>query len=271
MTDPGAELARFAGEHPDRTVGRRVVVSRSTVSTHDDARRLARSRGADAHGLVVTTREQTGGRGTRGRTWWSPPGRSLALSVVWAPRPPLERPAALTLAAALAVLRTGTSRGASLAIRWPNDVVTADGRKVAGVLAESVAAEPPMHLVGIGVNVLDPDAPPPTPIERPFGSLAGAGADAAPPADWFPVLLDALGVAFHELAAPDGVARLARSFDECSWLSGRTVRLRRGESVATGRFVGLTPTLEVTFDEGAERTDRPTRWPGEQVDLVDWE
>ncbi|MFG0320372.1 MAG: biotin--[acetyl-CoA-carboxylase] ligase [Planctomycetota bacterium JB042] len=267
MTDPATDLSRYAGEHPERTLGRRVVVSRETASTHDDARRLARSLGAEAHGLVVTTLEQTGGRGTRGRTWWSPPGSSLALSVVWAPRPPLARPAALTLAAALAVLRSGAATGASLAIRWPNDVVTEDGRKVAGVLAESVGTESPVHLVGIGVNVLDPASPPPVPIDRPYASLVGAGASSVPPADWFPVLLDALGVAFRELAAPDGVARLARAFGERSWLSGRTVTLRRGDVVARGIFLGLTPALEVTLDEGAAR---PTRWPGEQVELVDW-
>src|SRR5690606_26924508 len=80
LTSSKPGLGRFDGLHPHRVVGRRIVVSRRTVSTQEDARRLARSLGEDAHGLVVTTLEQTGGRGTRGRTWWSPPGTSLALS-----------------------------------------------------------------------------------------------------------------------------------------------------------------------------------------------
>lgn len=265
MTGSGDGLARWAGEHPGRTAGRRIVVSRRTESTHEDARRLARSLGRDAHGLVVTTREQTGGRGTRGRSWWSPPGRSLALSIVWAPVPPLRMPAALTLATATAVVRAGERRGAELRVRWPNDVVTTDGRKVAGVLAETLGGAPAVHVVGVGVNVLEPLEPPPFTIDRPYGSLSSAGGGTPDPDVFFGEVLDACEEAYRDGDA--GVAEIVGAFNSRSWLTGRRVTLRRGERTVSVIFRGLTPTLEVTFDDDS---GAPGRWPGEQVELVDW-
>ncbi len=126
-----------------------------TGSTNDDLRALARA-GAP-HGTAILAGSQTAGRGRLGRQWVSPPGTALYLSVLIRPmqlahgRLPL-----LTLGAAVAIAEIAPS----LQIKWPNDVLDADGRKVAGVLAELESVIPPIVVIGVGVNVsAAPDVP----------------------------------------------------------------------------------------------------------------
>ena len=130
----------------------------STGSTNDDARAWA-AEGAP-HGAMVSADHQTAARGRLGRRWETPVGANLALSiVVRRPWPPAQVPWT-TLAAAVAVAEAA---GPAYRIKWPNDVLSADGRKVAGILAEAewVGGRLRFAVVGIGVNVAwsPPDLP----------------------------------------------------------------------------------------------------------------
>jgi BirA family biotin operon repressor/biotin-[acetyl-CoA-carboxylase] ligase len=119
----------------------------SIGSTNDRARELAAA-GAP-HGAIVTADEQTAGRGRRGRSWVTPPGQALLLSVLLR-----DPPALLTHRAAIAVAE---SCGEPAQIKWPNDVLIGD-RKVAGILCEQSPGEN-WAIAGIGVNVaVDLDA-----------------------------------------------------------------------------------------------------------------
>lgn len=128
-------------------------------STNDEAKRLAA--GGAAEGVVVIAERQTAGRGRRGRSWASVPG-NLFVSVVLRPKlapaavPPLAP--AMGLAVALAIEDVAPL---AAELKWPNDV-RVSGRKVAGVLCESVVSGSSLSAViaGIGVNVgaeLPPD------------------------------------------------------------------------------------------------------------------
>ena len=110
-------------------------------STNERARQLA-DEGA-THGTVVTADAQTAGRGRQGRTWVTPPGVAIAASFVLR-----EFDDLLPLRAGLAVADIA---GPDAVVKWPNDVWL-DGRKVAGILAES-KSEPRWAVLGIGVNV----------------------------------------------------------------------------------------------------------------------
>ena len=127
-------------------LGRPRLHLRETGSTNDRARALAVA-GAP-HGTLVTTGLQTAGRGRQGRTWTTPAGRALLMSLV------LRGPdRMLPLAAAVAVAETA---GPEAAIKWPNDVLL-DGRKVAGILAEA-RPQDGWAVLGMGINVaLRPD------------------------------------------------------------------------------------------------------------------
>lgn len=135
-------------------------------STNDVASAMATS-GAE-EGLVVIADAQTAGRGRRGRTWFSPPGAGLYVSVLLTPgraaTAPARATALLTLAAGVA-LAEGVHAATGLApdIKWPNDLLVGR-RKLAGILAEGLSGlsgGDGLHVVlGFGINV-SPAAYPP--------------------------------------------------------------------------------------------------------------
>lgn len=188
---------------------------RAIDSTNERARRLAAA-GAP-HGTLVTAGEQTAGRGRQGRTWSAPPGRALLMSLLLRDVPEL-----LTLAAAVAVADVA---GADAAIKWPNDVVLADGGKVAGILAEGRPQEG-WAVLGIGLNVAVrlEDLPP---ALRTSAATLGLEPDAVEPL--LAALLDALQVRLsHEPAA------LLSAYRQRDALHGRAVRWQYGHGVAAG-------------------------------------
>jgi BirA family biotin operon repressor/biotin-[acetyl-CoA-carboxylase] ligase len=131
-------------------------------STNDLALQRA-VRGAP-HGTVILADAQRAGRGRQGRSWFSPPGAGVYLSVVirastWAGALSL-----VTLAAGVAVARGLTAAtGLGLELKWPNDVVIGrPWRKVAGILSESASSGPHIDavVVGIGANLRKRAFPP---------------------------------------------------------------------------------------------------------------
>lgn len=145
-----AEIAR--GLHT-QIIGREIQHFPEIDSTNTRARALAKTGAPD--GTVVVAEAQTAGRGRRGRSWESPPGLGLWMTVLLRPKVPLQETARFTLLSALAVVRAVTRVCAlSPRIKWPNDVLIGD-RKVCGILAEaSGELEMAEYLaVGIGLNV----------------------------------------------------------------------------------------------------------------------
>jgi len=133
-----AEALERAGPRLGR-LGRRVLFFPSIHSTNDVAAALASSDARE--GALVIADAQTAGRGRRGRSWFSPPGAGLYVSMVVEPRrsgEPERALALLTLAAGVA-LAGGVERATGLRpdIKWPNDLVVGP-RKLAGILAEGI-------------------------------------------------------------------------------------------------------------------------------------
>jgi BirA family biotin operon repressor/biotin-[acetyl-CoA-carboxylase] ligase len=142
---------------------------RVTNSTNERARELAEA-GASG-GTVVTAREQTAGRGRRGRVWMAPQGKALLYSAIL--RPLDERHLLLPLSAPLAIC-AATERlrpGAECAVKWPNDVWL-DGRKLAGVLIEA-RPQDGWAVIGIGLNLSIEPHEFPADLRQPATSLGG--------------------------------------------------------------------------------------------------
>jgi len=120
----------------------------------------ARAAEGAGEGLVLIAGRQTGGRGRMGRSFYSPPGTGLYLSVLLRPDLPAAEATALTACAAVAVAESIESlSGRPAQIKWVNDVLI-DGKKVCGILTEaSLDCESgtlSYAVVGIGVNALVP-------------------------------------------------------------------------------------------------------------------
>ena len=136
-----------------RWVGQKVVCLAEVDSTNIRARRLAEE-GAPSGTLVAADR-QTKGRGSRGRSWESPAGESIYMTLLLRPEFSPASASMLTLVMGLsAVQGMEQVTGAALQIKWPNDVVL-NGKKVVGILTEmSAQVDYIEHLViGVGVNV----------------------------------------------------------------------------------------------------------------------
>lgn len=145
------------------------VVWYDSVSSTNDLAEWAAAAGA-AHGTVVSAECQESGRGRMGRTWFSPPGAGLYVSVVLRPGEmsgdwdvgSVSLASRITLTAGVALaegLRAST--GVPAEIRWPNDLVVGP-RKVCGILAEAAAAGGTFQhvILGYGINVLSAAYPP---------------------------------------------------------------------------------------------------------------
>jgi BirA family transcriptional regulator, biotin operon repressor / biotin---[acetyl-CoA-carboxylase] ligase len=158
---PDLEDALAAARDRLHGVASRTLYFTTIGSTND----VAASLGADpgSEGTVVIADAQTAGRGRRGRTWFSPPASGLYVSVVLAPgRSKVDAARAtmlLTLAAGVA-LAEGIERatGLSPGIKWPNDLLVGR-RKLAGILAETVAAEDPRRPAGTRDGVTESRLP----------------------------------------------------------------------------------------------------------------
>jgi len=141
-----------------RRIGQVIHLFHVVDSTNDEAMALA-ARGA-LEGTVVIADAQERGRGRMGRSWTSPPGVGVYLSVILRPAIPPHDTPSLTLLGAVAVAEaieevTGLTAG----VKWPNDLIVR-GRKVGGILGEVAAETSHLHYVvlGIGINVNQTEA-----------------------------------------------------------------------------------------------------------------
>ena len=128
-----------------------LIFYEETDSTNQDAKELA-TEGAE-HGTLVIADMQTAGRGRRGRTWLSPAGESVYMSLLLRPRCKPNQASALTLVMAFAVLQAVKElKPQNCGIKWPNDIVM-DGKKICGILTEMGMKKMDIDYVVIGVGI----------------------------------------------------------------------------------------------------------------------
>ena len=118
----------------------------STGSTNADA--LSAARVGVLDGTCFVAGEQTAGRGRQGRAWVSDPGAGLWCSTALRD---VGEPTRAPITAALAIVDAARElAGPEVTIKWPNDVLAGNGRKIAGILVEAASEA---VVVGIGINV----------------------------------------------------------------------------------------------------------------------
>ncbi len=230
------ELARLGA-----SLGRPLVVAAETGSTNDDARSAA-AVGAP-HGAAFLADAQTQGRGRGGRSWHSPPGENLYLSVVLRPGLPASSVAPIALVMGLAVAsvvgprlaprsRLGDGAAAEVRLKWPNDVL-AGGRKLAGILVEAQLRGDSVSsvIVGVGLNVHASSFPPE--LSGRATSLAMLGIDDVPRELLAAELLQAIGDAAARFEAGK-LAPFAEELARMDWLRGRRVEVAGVAGVAAG-------------------------------------
>lgn len=124
------------------------------VGSTNDVLKEKAAKGAP-EGYTVFAGGQTRGRGRRGKTWLSPEGKGVYLSVLLRPRWPASEASLISMLAVVAVAQALEALGIrQVQIKWPNDVL-ARGRKIAGILVEPRLSRQVMDfvIIGIGINV----------------------------------------------------------------------------------------------------------------------
>jgi BirA family biotin operon repressor/biotin-[acetyl-CoA-carboxylase] ligase len=215
-------------------------------------------------GLVVVADEQTAGRGRLGRRWSAPAGSALLCSMLFRPWLPSDQLHLLTLAVCLAGRAAcNLVAGVEPAVKWPNDLVLG-GRKLAGVLAETVPYPSLGVVVGIGVNLSwpPPDHPgaPPDPYGR-AGELARVSSKAtsllreAGVVVDRDVLLEALlaevAGRYREMAGAGGPEVLLAEYRSACSTIGRRVRVELPGGTFEGTALGVGPGGRLLVEEDA--------------------
>jgi len=121
-------------------------------STNEEARRMALENSLIPTWIIADV--QTAGRGRRGRAWDSPSGNLMTtLYLPHAPEP--KQAGQLAFVAGLALettVRHFIGEGASVSLKWPNDVLI-DGKKASGILLESTQQDPQRRWLAIGLGL----------------------------------------------------------------------------------------------------------------------
>jgi BirA family transcriptional regulator, biotin operon repressor / biotin---[acetyl-CoA-carboxylase] ligase len=111
--------------------------------------------GGAPEGTVLVAEHQVTGRGRLDRVWTSPPRAGLTVSFLLRPDVPAARKGWLPLLTGVALAESVAEvTGVLPSLKWPNDLLAGDGRKLAGILAEAVSSPAhPAVVVGTGLNV----------------------------------------------------------------------------------------------------------------------
>lgn len=221
-----------------------LTLLQETDSTNTAVLRLP---GERQHAHAVLADRQTGGRGRRQKSWHSPAGGNIYLSLGWwfknSGYPLSTLPLVVAVAVCRALNRTGLE---GHGIKWPNDIL-AGGKKLAGILVESESSGrgPVLAVIGTGLNVRMPEpepAEPMTAIDRPWTDLASElAADGSVPgrnelAAWLlQELLEALE--YFETAGFDSALRGA--WQSLDLLQGRKIVVEQGQERISGRARGV--------------------------------
>ncbi|MBE6975314.1 MAG: biotin--[acetyl-CoA-carboxylase] ligase [Ruminococcaceae bacterium] len=224
-------------------------------STNTRAKELA-AQGAP-HGTALVADRQTGGRGRMGRSFHSPGGVGVYMSVLLRLQCPPQALMHLTCAAAAAACdAVERSAGIRPGIKWTNDLVVGQ-RKIAGILTELVLLPNEVcAVIGIGINCRQQETDFPPQIRSLAGSLAMAtGRDIAPAAVCAALMEAFLQMSDTLLTHRD--AMLDRYRRNCITL-GRDISLVRGDEIRHGHALDVDGEggLVVRFPDGSVETVR---------------
>src|SRR5262245_61518214 len=197
---------------------------------------------AAPEGTVVIAEEQTAGHGRFGKSWFSPKGVNLYLSVLLRPAIAPRDAAILSFAGSLALCDAIRTEGMDATIKWPNDVLV-ERKKVAGVLVEcaTLGSRVDYVILGFGVNLNVSHSALMAALGR-SGHAAGSPSDSAGREidrnAFVAALLDHLA-GWLEIYRVQGPEPLVAAWRDRDILTGRRVEVRGEGPSYEGRVLGV--------------------------------
>ena len=233
--------------------GGQTIYFDATDSTNIQARRLAEAHAP--HGTLVVSDRQDGGKGRRGRSWASPSGVGIWMSLILRPEIAPSSASMLTLAAALAV-REGIQEetGLSPLIKWPNDLVL-NGKKICGILTEmsTELMEIQYVITGIGINVNQREFP--SEIRDTATSLSLEAGRCFRRSSLIAAILKAFEKDYAAFLKTGDLSLLLEEYNACLVNRGKEVCILdpSGEYRAVAEGIDESGSLLVTLPDGTRR------------------
>lgn len=233
-------------------VAKEVLYFDTIDSTNTKAQELA-EKGYPSGTLVVADKQESG-KGRRGRSWVSPSGTGIFMTLMIKPDINPNNASMLTLVAALAVAKAITSvTGEEAMIKWPNDIVV-NSKKVCGILTEMNAQFDYINhiVVGIGINVHNESFP--EEINQMASSLMiEAGGKRFHRAQIIAETMSYFEQYYDTFLKTQDLSALVREYDELLVNRNKSVRVLDPKEPFDGKAMGITPKGELIVDTWESR------------------
>lgn len=233
-------------------VAKEVLYFDTIDSTNTKAQELA-EKGYQSGTLVVADKQESG-KGRRGRSWVSPSGTGIFMTLMIKPNINPNNASMLTLVAALAVAKAITSvTGEEALIKWPNDIMV-NGKKVCGILTEMNAQFDYINhiVVGIGINVHNESFP--EEISQMASSLMiEAGGKRFHRAQIIAETMSYFEQYYDTFLKTQDLSALVREYDKLLVNRNKSVRVLDPKEPFDGKAMGITPKGELIVDTWESR------------------
>ncbi len=223
----------------------------SIDSTNTKAKELAEA--GHPSGTLVVADQQTLGRGRRGRSWESPAGTGIFMTLMLKPDINPNNASMLTLVAAMATARAITEvTGEAAQIKWPNDIVM-NGKKVVGILTEMSAQFDYINhiVVGIGINVHNEKFP--EEIAKTASSLLLECGHRIHRVSLIEAFLEEFERLYAVYLETEDMSGLQKEYDSLLVNRGRQVRVLDPKEPFEGKAMGITKKGELIVDTWESR------------------
>ena len=203
-------------------------------------------------GVACFAEYQSAGRGCRGRTWSSPYGANLTLSLGWKFDLPIAALSGLSLAVGVALAELLEDMGLeNHKLKWPNDLQL-DGRKLAGILVDAGGEMegPTLAVVGVGLNLNMPEDMA-VGIDQPWTDLHSAGLQCISRNRLAARVLEKL-VEACAIYAEKGLDGFLPAWHRFDGFIGKDVQLIVGKTHHPGRYLGIREDGAVLLERNGE-------------------
>ena len=237
--------------HATEWAGCEIYYFDSIDSTNTKAKELAEE--GHPSGTLVVADRQTAGKGRRGRSWESPTGIGIFMTLMLKPEINPNNASMLTLVAAMATTRAiRRVTGVPAMIKWPNDIVM-NGKKVCGILTEMSAQFDYINhiVIGIGINVHNEDFP--EEIAKTASSLYLESGQHIHRASLIEAFLEEFEDVYAEYLKTEDMEGLQKEYDAMLVNRGRQVRVLDPKEPFEGKAMGITKKGELIVDTWESR------------------
>ncbi len=218
-------------------IGQNVRYFDSIDSTNQYAKKAGEEN--EPEGLLVIADEQTAGKGRSGRHWTTPPGTTIAMTVLLRPKIAPERISMVTLVMGMAIAKACRDLyGLDAGIKWPNDIVI-NGKKLSGTLTEMSAEMTAVNyiVIGVGINVNLREFP--EEIRQTATSVALELGHDVNRAELIAAVLDRFEQYYEIFLEARDLSGLRDTYNEMLVNTGRAVRVLEPGKEYTGTALGI--------------------------------